>query len=91
MGQLKIKMVLLVFQKSLSKLKRISNELSDRVDDLLINAENALYVGEALASLNFERIKTDGNFPDIKTLLHLSPDYPLCPYQCTVQMVRPFF
>ena len=68
MDQLKINMVLLVFQKS--KSKRISKEPSDKVDDLLINAESALYVDEALTGLNSERIRTDGNLPDIKTLLH---------------------
>ena len=45
-------------------------ELSDKVDDLLITAESALYVDDALAGLNAERTRTDGNLPDIKTLLH---------------------
>ena len=58
------------FKKPLSKLKRISKELSGKVDDLLINAESALYVDEALTGLNSERIRADGNLPDIKTLLH---------------------
>ena len=40
------------------------------MDDLLINAESAPYVDDALAGLNSERIRTDGNLPDIKTLLH---------------------
>ena len=54
------------FKKPLSKLKRISKELPDKVDDLLINAESALYVDELLTGLNSERIRTDGNLPDIK-------------------------
>ena len=58
------------FKKPLSKLKRFSKELSDQVDDLLINGESALYLDEALAGSNSERIRTDGNRPDIKTLLH---------------------
>ena len=58
------------FKKLLSKLKRTSKELSDQVKDLLINAESSLYVDEALAGLNSEIIRTDGNLPDIKTLLH---------------------
>ena len=57
------------FKKPLSKLKRISKELSDKVDDLLIKAERALYVDEALTGLNSERIRTDGNLPDIKSRL----------------------
>ena len=55
------------FKKPLSKLERISKELSDKVDDLLINAESALYVDEALTGLNSERNRTDGNLQDIKT------------------------
>ena len=51
-------------------MKRISKELSDKIDDLLINAESALYVDEALTGLNSERVRTDGNLSDIKTLLH---------------------
>ena len=51
-------------------MKRISKELSDQVDDLLINTECALYVDDALAGLNSERMRTDSNLPDIKTLLH---------------------
>ena len=58
------------FKKLLCKLKGISKELSDKVDDLLINDESALYVDEALTNLNSERIRTDGNLPDKKTLLH---------------------
>ena len=50
-------------------MKKISTELSDKVDDLLINAESALYVDEALTGLNSERIRTDGSLPDIETLL----------------------
>ena len=57
-------------KKPLIKMKRISKELSDQVDDLLIYGESAIYVDEALADLNSERITTDGNLPDIKTLLH---------------------
>ena len=63
-------MVLVVFQKTLSKLKRISKELADQVDDLLINAGSALYEDEALAGLNSERITTDSILRDIKILLH---------------------
>ena len=59
-----------VFKKPLSKLKRISKELSEQVDDLLINVESAPYVDDALAGLNSERIRTDCNLADIKTLLH---------------------
>ena len=55
-----------LYFKPLSKLKRISKELSDKIDDLLINAESALYVDEALTGLNTERVRTDGNLPDIK-------------------------
>ena len=58
------------FKKPSSKLKRISKELSDQADDMLINAEIAPYVDEALAGLNSERIRTNGNLPDRKTLLH---------------------
>ena len=58
------------FKKPLNKLKRIFKELSDKVDDLLINAESALYVDEALTGLNSESSRTDGKLPDIKTLLH---------------------
>ena len=57
---------ILCFRKLLSKLKRISRELSDQVDDLLIIAKSGFYVNEILAGLNSERMKTDGNFPDIK-------------------------
>ena len=58
------------FKKLLSKLKRISKELSDQVDDLINNTESALYVDKALAGLNFERIRTNDILPDKKTLLH---------------------
>ena len=58
------------FEKSLRRLKTISYELSDQVYDLLINAESALYVDEALAVSNSKKITTDGKLPDIKTLLH---------------------
>ena len=58
------------FKKPLSKWTTISKELSENVDDLLINAEIALYVDEALTGLNSERIRTDGNLPGIKTLPH---------------------
>ena len=58
------------FEKPLSKLTRISKELSEQVDDLLIKAEIAPYVDDALAGLNSERIRKDGNLPDIKRLLH---------------------
>ena len=58
------------FKKSLSNMKRISKDLSEQVDGLLINAESAPYVDDASAGLNAERIRTDGNLPDIKTLLH---------------------
>ena len=51
-------------------MRRFSEVLSDQVDDLLINAESALFVDKALVGLNSEIIRTDGNLPDIKTLLH---------------------
>ena len=54
----------------MSKLKRISKELSDKVDGLLINAESALYADDTFTGLKSERIRKDGPLPDIKTLLH---------------------
>ena len=39
------------------------------MDDLLNNAESALYAEEALAGVNSETKKKNGTLPDIKTLL----------------------
>ena len=47
-------------------MKRISEELSDQVDDLLINVESALNVDEALGGLKSEKITTNGSLPDKK-------------------------
>ena len=71
MVQLKANLVLLVFQKPFSKLKRITKELLDQVDDLLIIVESVLYVDDALADLNSKRIRTDDNLSDIKTFCKL--------------------
>ena len=57
MVQLKINMVILLFQKTFRLIeKKCSKELSDHVDFMLIKAESAVYVDEALIGLNSEKV-----------------------------------